>query len=73
MLQYYISWEILEYTESSVIHVIHAKESKSKNIFKTNLQFSIVRKEFKKKIFQPTWFIVLYHVWIIISLIIHVL
>lgn len=70
MLQYYISWEIWEYTESSVIH---AKESKSKNIFKTNLQFSIVRKEFKKKIFQPTWFIVLYHVWIIISLIIHVL
>lgn len=65
MLQYYISWEIWEYTESSVIHVIHvihAKESKSKNIFKTNLQFSIVRKEFKKKIFQPTWFIVLYHV-----------
>lgn len=62
MLQYYISWEIWEYTESSVIHVINAKESKSKNIFKTNLQFSIVRKEFKKKIFQPTWFIVLYHV-----------
>lgn len=52
MLQYYISWEIWEYTESSVIHVIHAKESKLKNIFKTNLQFSIVRKEFKKKFFN---------------------
>lgn len=54
MLQYYISWEIWEYTKSSVIPVIHAKESKLKNIFKTNLQFSIVRKEFKKKIFKPT-------------------
>lgn len=52
MLQYYISWEIWEYTESSVIHVIHAKESKSKNIFKTNLQFSLSGKNLRKRFFN---------------------
>lgn len=62
MLQYYIFWEIWEYIESSVIYVIYVKEFKLKNIFKINLQFLIVRKEFKKKIFKFIWFIVLYYV-----------
>lgn len=52
MLQYYISWEIWEYTESSVIHVIHAKESKSKNILKLTYSSQLSGKNLRKRFFN---------------------